>query len=102
MNYEIVKNAMQVNLFLGFLPDLEDGQKYYVSLFARKKYGATPGLKADKCQLKRFTATKEQMFDKLKKLEVEVGSYQIDGLPINQDSLCVYITPNPRDMHKAG
>ncbi len=27
---------------------------------------------------------------------------EIDGLPINQDSLVVYITPNPRDMHKAG
>lgn len=102
MNYKIIKDEKELKKFIDWLPQLEDGQKFYISLFARKKYGATEGLKADKGQLKRFTASKEQMINKIKKLEVEVGSYECDGIPVNQDSLVLYITPNPRDMHKAG
>lgn len=102
MNYKIIKDYKEVERFIKWLPELEDGQKFYISLFARKKYGATQGLKADKGQLKRFTASKEQMINKIKKLEVELGSYECDGIPVNQDSLVLYITPNPRDMHKAG
>lgn len=102
MNYEIIKNKERFDQFLEWLPELEDGQKFYVSLFARKKYCKTEGLKSDKCQLKRLAATKEQLYNKIKKLEVELGSYEIDGVKINQDSLALYITPNPRDMHLAG
>lgn len=101
-NYKIIKDEQKSQEFINWLPDLEDGQKFYVCLMARKKYGATEGLKSDKSILKRFTATKEQLINKIKKLEVEVGSYEVDGLTINQDSLALYITPNPRDMHKAG
>jgi hypothetical protein len=102
MNYKIVKDEKEFNRFLQWLPELEDGQKFYFSLFARKKFGATEGLKADKGQLKRFTASKEQALNKIKKLEVELGSYEVDGVKVNQDSLVLYVTPNPRDMHKAG
>lgn len=102
MNYRIIKDEKELKKFIDWLPQLEDGQKFYISLFARKKYGATKGLKADKGQLKRFSASKEQMINKIKKLEVEAGSYECDGIPVNQDSLVLYITPNPRDMHKAG
>ena len=42
------------------------------------------------------------MIRDFKKLEVELGSYEIDGVKINQESLVLYMTPNPRDMHKAG
>lgn len=102
MNYKIVKCEETFNKFLEWLPELENGQKFYFSLFARKKYGATEGLKADKGQLKRFTASKEQAYNKIKKLEVELGSYEVDGVKVNQDSLVLYVTANPRDMHKAG
>ena len=102
MNYKIVKDEKEFNKFLEWLSELEDGQKFYFSLFARKKFGATEGLKADKGQLKRFTANKEQALNKIKKLEVELGSYEVDGVKVNQDSLVLYVTPNPRDMHKAG
>lgn len=101
-NYKIIKDEKELQRFINWLPELRENEKFYYSLFARKKYGATEGLKADKAQLKRGTATKKDLVNKLKKLEVEVGSYTIDGIPINQDSLVVYITPNPRDMHKAG
>lgn len=102
MNYKIVKYEEDLQNFINELPDLKDGQKFYYCLFARKKYGATEGLKSDKNQLKRGTTTKERMIRDFKKLEVEIGSYEIDGVSINQDSLCLYMTPNPRDMHKAG
>jgi hypothetical protein len=102
MNYKIVKCEETFSQFLDWLPELEDGQKFYFSLFARKKYGKTEGLKADKGQLKRFTASKEQALNKIKKLEVELGSYEIDGVKVNEESLVLYMTVNPRDMHKAG
>jgi hypothetical protein len=102
MNYKIIKSEESFNKFLNWLPDLEDGQKFYFCLFARKKFNKTEGLKADRGQLKRFTATKEQAYNKIKKLEVELGSYEIDGVPINEESLVLYVTVNPRDMHKAG
>lgn len=102
MNYKIVKDTEKFNRFLEWLPELEDGQKFYFSLFTRKKFGKTDGLKADKGQLKRFTATKEQALSKIRKLEVEIGSYEVDGVKVNEESLVLYVTPNPRDMHKAG
>ena len=102
MNYKIVKCEETFNQFLEWLPELEDGQKFYFSLFARKKFGKTEGLKSDKGQLKRFTASKEQSLNKIKKLEVELGSYEIDGVKVNEESLVLYVTANPRDMHKAG
>lgn len=100
--YIIIREETELLNFVEKLPDLQDGQKYYVSLFARKKYGYTEGLKSDKSQLKRFTCRKEDILSKLKKLEVELGLYTSGGIPINQNSLAVYITPNPRDMHRAG
>lgn len=102
MNYQIIKDIKELEKFIEWLPELKNGQKFYVSLFARNKYKKTEGLKADKCQLKRFTSNKEQLVSKLRKLEVAIGEYEQDGVKINQDSLALYITPNPRDMHKAG
>ena len=102
MNYKIIKCEETFNKFLEWLPELEDGQKFYFSLFARKKFNKTEGLKADKGQLKRFTASKEQALNKIKKLEVELGSYEVDGVKVNEESLVLYVTVNPRDMHKAG
>lgn len=102
MNYKIIQDLEELQKFIDWLPELQDGQKFYVSLFARRKYGATEGLKADKGQLKRFSASKEQLISKIKKLEVELGSYECNGVKVNQDNLALYITPNPRDMHKAG
>lgn len=102
MNYSIIKDKEEFDKFLKWLPELQDGEKFYFSLFARKKYNKTEGLKSDKGQLKRGSASKEQIYNKIKKLEVELGSYEVDGVKVKQDSLALYITPNPRDMHKAG
>lgn len=100
-NYKIINDKNELKKFIDWLPSTSNDDKFYISLFARKKYGATEGLKADKGQLKRFVSSKKDIFSKIKKLEVEFGSYMVGDLSVNDDSLVVYITPNPRNMGKA-
>lgn len=101
MNYTIIKHEEELQKFINWLPDLKNGEKFYVSLFGRKKYVPNSNLKSDKAQLKRFVTDKERLIDKLRKLEVKEGSYQVDGISIPQEALAVYISPNPRCMRKA-
>lgn len=100
--YQIIKDEQELDRFIEQLPDLGVNFKYYVSLFARKKYGGTEGLKSDKAQLKRFCSSKQLLKRKIRQLEIPIGAYEIDGNPINPESLVLYISVNPRDMHKAG
>ena len=100
MNYKIIVNEQLLKEFIDWLPTLQPNEKYYVSLFARKKYSAL--IKSnDKTQLKRFVSNKERLFDKIKQLECEVGAYKVKNGVAPQESLVLYITPNPRDMLKA-
>src|SRR6187397_960320 len=99
--YKIVANEEELNRFIEFLPDLTSDEKFYVTLFARKKYTTDPRFKNDKTQLKRLTVNKEDLVKELMKLEVANGLYQFNGIPIPQEMLAVYINPNPRSMTKA-
>lgn len=102
MNYKIIQNETLLRDFINWLPTLERHETYYISLFARNKYEQTAnGLKADKAQLKRFTTDKKNIVDKLKQLEVELGAYKAGGTIVSQETLAVYINPNPRDLIKA-
>lgn len=105
MFYEIIKNESELDKFLDFLPDLQEGEKFMIALFARNKFKKTDGLTADKTQIKRFTCTKKNIKQKLRQLEVKLGNFTFEKngvyYPINQDSLVIYITPNPRDMYGA-
>ena len=104
MNYQIIKDEVALQEFVEWLPVLEKNQTYYVTLFARKKYSNVV-LSSEKCQLKRFTATKENLIDKLRQLEVKEGSYyqysKNGKVSIPQEALVVYIHLNPRDNVKA-
>lgn len=101
MNYQIINNPLKFKEFIEWLPELEVNEKYYYCLFSRRKYCLEMMKSNDKAQLKRGLSSKKDLYNKVLQLECELGCYQLNGLTVPQESLALYINPNPRDMIKA-
>lgn len=103
MNYTIVQDRQILNEFIEWLPETKPNEKYYVSLLARRKYSVSNYMLQDKLSLKRFTSDKKRLFDKIRQLEIKYGNYRFgsEDLPVPQEALALYISPNPRDLEKA-
>lgn len=101
--YQIIKDEERLVEFINWLPDLQENETFYLSLFCRKKYVPQEGFvkSNDKTQLKRFTANKQNMIDKIRQLEIPVGRYKLKEVVAPQEGLVLYIMPNPRCMKKA-
>jgi len=100
-NYNIVTDEEIFGEFIDWLPELADGECYYVSLFARKKYHESA--KNDKSQCKRFSARdKSWLVKKIRQLEIPRGRYtNKDGSSVHQDALALYVSVNPRSYDLA-
>lgn len=101
MNYELIVNPIELKAFIDWLPELKPTERYYISLFARRKYDKSGTIKSDKAQLKRVLATKDRIIEKIRQMEISVGEYTVDGVSVPQEALAIYITPNPRCLKKA-
>ena len=83
------------------LPDLEEGEKFYVCVQARKKY-CPELMPKDKTHLSRFMARKDDLAKKIYQRSGPVDSYTTKGdkvIPLS--AMAVYMTPNPRSETKA-
>lgn len=100
-HYKIIYNKERLLSFIESLPDLEENEKFYCSLFARKKYSPELVKSNDRTQLKRFLTTKDRLYTKLTQLELPYGTWKIRDIVAPQESLVAYIHPNPRCMKKA-
>lgn len=101
-NYTIIKDEARLRQFIEWLPELHKKETYYVSLMARSKY-STNGFKitGGEIPLRKFISTKELLFSKIKQLEVPIGAFTDYGRALPEETLVVYITPNPRNIEKA-
>src|SRR5687768_4856332 len=100
--YDIILDPERLIEFITFLPDLEDGESYYVALMARAKWMEGEKNQNSHINLRRFTATKKTLFSKLMQLETPTnGSWMQEEVMVAEESLGVYITPNPRSHRRA-
>jgi hypothetical protein len=102
MNYKIIEDEAKLDEFLALLPDTDDNEVYYLCLFCRHKYAPSFPNTRDSGQLARITArNKVEIKEKIRRMEVPLGSYSRDGVVAPQEGIALYISLNPRSLIKA-
>lgn len=101
-HYQIICDEEKFKDFIANdLPDHTEDEVYYLCLFGRHKYCASFPNTRDSGQLARIVSKKEDIFEKIKRLESPLGTYSRDGVVAPQAALAVYIGLNPRSLAKA-
>lgn len=99
MNYKIILNEQTLKEFIDSLPDDKIGEGFYVSLISRSKYLPIKTIRDS--EPKKFVCKKKDLFYSIKQLECPLDSYRYRNASIPQESLALYINPNPRNYNKA-
>lgn len=88
---------MELRSFISSLPELGEGQIYYLTLLSRSKYYNGDRNIPDKYGVKRFTSTKKNLFNNISLLDIK-GDYRYhgDGTIIPEETLSLYMYVNPR------
>lgn len=101
-NYQIIMDEERLLEFIDWLPELKESECYLLLLFARKKYCPELELRCGHQNMKRVTCNKKELiYRKIKQMEIPFGGYMDLDKSMPQQSLALYITPNPRCMVKA-
>jgi hypothetical protein len=100
MNYKLIHKEKELQKFIDFLPELEPNESYFLILIARKKWNPEANIPSA-VKLKREAVKKDRIIQTIRQWEVEVGTYQSDGVFIDNENLGVYIGYNPKDQYKA-
>lgn len=99
--YQLINDIGVLQAYVDTLPNLEVGEKYYVQLLARQKYNNDRNILSS-LKLQDSFVKKEVIVDMVKSWELPYGSYTTKkGDIIDNDSLVVYISPNPKSTSKA-
>lgn len=100
-NYQIVTDEKTLDDFIETLPNTTENEVFYLCLFGRHKYCSTWKNAKDHNQLARFLARKNQIKEKIRRLECPLGSFTRDGVPAPQECLALYVGLNPRSLARA-
>jgi hypothetical protein len=100
MNYKIIQNEQALKEFIDSLPNLQNTERFYVALIARKKYCSL--VQNNNQMLRREIVRKDNFIDRLKQWETPLGSYKCKGGEVPQTALACYVNMNPRCLEKAG
>ena len=101
MHYRVINNLTALQEFVDWLPELEDSQTYFFTLFGRKKYCSNKKIQSGCQTLSRFVCRKEHIIDRIRQLEVPLGAYKNREIELPQECLGLYICVNPRCHEKA-
>jgi hypothetical protein len=101
MNYSIIADEAKLDEFIALLPEENEQEVYYICLFGRHKYCPEFPNTRDSGQLARITSKKEDIKNKIRRMECPVGCYVRDNIPAPQAALALYISLNPRSLIKA-